>query len=152
MKNLKDLEAAADRLGGTLVLGQKKIKWYGSFVDDSTEWKTFFDEETAKKIAAMPRDARVKIITDYMTKCDHAIKFPGINYEVGVVAAGDGSFRLRYDYYDSGLKAKLGGKNAGKLAQAYALEAAKRAAKLKGWMTKEVAQKGGSVKLEVYAT
>ena len=99
----------------------------------------------------MDTHRRRTIITKEMSRCDHAIKFTGVNYEVGVVDNGDGTFRLRYDEYDYGLKNKLG-PGGGKLAQAYALEAAKRAAKLKGWMSREVAQKGGSIKLEVFAS
>jgi hypothetical protein len=151
VRNLIDLEAAAVRLGGKLIRDKKSIVWYGQFVDDSKTWKTFFTPERAAEIAAMSREARKAIITKEMSRCDHAIKFSGVRYEVGVMAQDDGTFRLRYDEYDYSLKSKLG-PGGGKLAQAYALEAAKRAARLKGWMSKEVAQKGGAVKLEVYAS
>ena len=150
VRNLNDLEAAAERLGGKLIRDKKSIVWYGRFVDDSKAWRSFFTPERAAEIDAMSAQARKAIITKEMSRCDHAIKFTGINYEVGVLAQGDGTFRLRYDEYDYSLKAKLGN-GGGKLAQAYALSAAKRAARLKGWMTKEVSQKGGSIKLEVYA-
>lgn len=149
VKNIKDLEAAALRLNGVLTIGGT-MQWYGSgFVDDSSDWKSFFDDETAKVIASMSRDARIKIINDMMQNPDYTIKFPGISYNVGVFKQNDGSYRLRYDYYNSQLKAKLGGSKAGLLAQAYAIEAAKRAAKLKGWVTKEIKRKDGGIRVQV---
>jgi len=149
IRDLRDLKAAVERMGGTLIEGQTSIVWYGQFVDDSTKWKTFFTPERAAEIAKMSSTARKAIITKEMSKCDHAIKFPGINYQVGVLKQDDGTFRLRYDYYDYSLKQKLGGTNAGVLAQAYALEAGKRAARLKGWMSREIKQPNGAIKLQV---
>ena len=151
VRDMRDLKAAVERLGGSLVEGKTSIKWYGRFVDDSDTWVTFFTPERVKEIQRMSPTARKAIITNEMSRCDHAIKFPGVGYEVGVVKHGDGTFRLRYDEFDHSLQVKMG-PGGGKLSQAYALEAAKRAAKLKGWMSREIAQKGGSIKLEVYAS
>ena len=99
----------------------------------------------------MSRSERKALITKEMSRCDHAIKFEGVNYEVRVLQQEAGTYRLRFDEYDYSLTSRVG-RGGGKLSQAYALAAAKRAAKLKGWMTKEVAQKGGAIKLEVYAS
>jgi hypothetical protein len=150
VRSLDVLESAAPRLGGVLRRNQNNFVWYGRFVDDSKTWKEFFTPERAAEIAAMDPTARKAIITKEMSRCDHVISFKGAKYEVGVLAQPDGTFRLRFDEYDYSLTAKIGS-GGGKLAQAYALEAAKRAAKLKGWRSREVNQKGGAVKLEVYA-
>jgi hypothetical protein len=53
-------------------------------------------------------------------ECHHMISFPGCDYEVGVVEMGDGTYRLVWDYVDGALFNKLGGKDAPKLAEAYA--------------------------------
>jgi len=148
-RNLNDVEAAAKRLGGELVRGQKSIRWYNRFVDDSTEWRRMFSEEEANKIAAMPKSQRVKIINKKMSGCDHAIKFKGVGYEVGVWTQPDGTYRLRWDGYDSSLNRKMGGYEGGHFAQAYGVEAAKRAARRKGWRTVEKPRADGQIELEI---
>ncbi len=64
-------------------------------------------------------------------RCDHAIRVPGANYEIGVVKAGNG-FELRCDYWDSAI-GKAIGKNGGLLKQAYAIERTKTEARRKGY-------------------
>lgn len=150
IKNLDDLELAAARLGGTLVRGQTKIRWYGRFVDDSKTWKEFFTPEEAARIAALPSDQRRTIINKEMGRADHAIVFKGATYDVGVMAEKDGTYRLRWDQWagGGGLNAKIG--NSGeKFSQAYAIEATKRAARRKGFMVREEAQPNGHVKLKL---
>lgn len=150
IKNLDDLDAAAARLGGTLVRGQKGIRWYGRFVDDSKTWKEFFTPEEAARIARLPKSERIAIINKEMSRADHAIVFPGTRYDVGVMKEKDGTFRLRWDQYarGGGLNAKIGN-DGGKFSQAYAIEATKRAARRKGFMVKEEAQPNGHVKLKL---
>ena len=63
--------------------------------------------------------------------CDHAIKIPGANYEIGVIA-NNGAYELQCDYYDRGI-GKAVGENGGLLKQAYAVEKSKTAAHLKGY-------------------
>lgn len=150
IKNLDDLEAAAIRLGGSLVRGQKSIRWYGRFVDDSKTWKEFFTPEEAARIAALPRDQRTTIINREMSRADHAIVFKGASYDIGVMKEKDGTFRLRWDQYagGGGLNAKIGN-DGGKFSQAYAIEATKRAARRKGFRVSEVPQPNGHVKLKL---
>jgi len=65
------------------------------------------------------------------SKCDHAIKVPGANYEIGVIKAGN-AFALQCDYYDAAI-GKAVGQNGGLLKQAYAVERTKAEARRKGY-------------------
>ena len=148
-RNINDVEAAAKRLGGELIRGKTSIQWYNRFVDDSTQWKAMFSPEEAEKIAKMSKAQRVKIINQKMSGCSHAIKFKGINYEVGAWQRPDGTYRLRWDGFDGTLNRKMGGYNGGHFAQAYGIESAKRAALKKGWKTQEKPRADGQIELEV---
>jgi hypothetical protein len=79
-------------------------------------------------------------------KCDHAIKVPGANYEIGVLKAGN-AFELNCDYYDP-IIGKTIGKNGGLLKQAYAVERTKSEARRKGYSVIEKATESG-VRLQV---
>lgn len=151
IKNLDDLEAAATRLGGKLVRGQNKIRWYAAgFVDDSSTWKDFFSPEEAARIARLPKSERVALINKEMGRADHAIVFPKTQYDIGVMKEKDGTFRLRWDQWSNGggLNNYIGN-DGGKFSQAYAIEATKRAARRKGFRVQEVAQPNGHVKLKL---
>ena len=113
-KNLDDIAAAAVRLGGKLVLGQKTFKWYSA-----------------------------------KGRADHAIKFPGASYEVGVTAQLDGTFRLQWDSWSTGGLLPYMGENAGRFSQAYGVEAARRAARVKGYVVHERTRQDGHIELEM---
>ena len=151
VKSLDDLGAAVKRLGGTLKRGETKVRWYSSgFVDDSTTWKDFFSKEEADRIAKLSRTERVKIINAEMSRADHVISFPGAHYDVGVMRMQDSTFRLRWDQYAGGGGLhKFIGHDGGLLGQAYAIEAAKRAARRKGFIIREEKQPNGHIKLKL---
>jgi hypothetical protein len=65
-------------------------------------------------------------------KCHHAIKVPGVTYEVGIVANADGSYDLRWDYFDNALCVAMGGQNADKFRQTYQIEVARIEARPQG--------------------
>jgi hypothetical protein len=67
--------------------------------------------------------------------CDHCIRVPGADYEIGVINNG-GSFELNCDYYDRNLEKTIG-KQGGLLKQAYAVEKAKVEARKKGYSVVE---------------
>ncbi len=79
-------------------------------------------------------------------QCDHAIKVPGANYEIGVLKAGN-VFELQCDYYDSGIEKTIG-RNGGLLKQAYAAERTKAEARRKGYTVIEKATPQG-IRLQV---
>jgi hypothetical protein len=123
IKSLDALRAACQRMGWQFVEGQKTYAWWGHWVGDYP----------------LPKNTRV----EDLGKCTHAIKVPGAKYEVGVVEMPDGTFTLRYDFYSTGgLAGKLGA-GAGLLKQAYGIEAAKIAARRKGFSCYEQLQEDG---------
>lgn len=85
-------------------------------------------------------------------KCDSAIQFPGAHYEVGVRMQPDGTVRLAWDSWDTGgLSPIMGDSKGGLFTQAYALEAAKRAGRLKRYACRETVRPDGAVELEMIA-
>lgn len=127
VKDLNALEAAAVRMGGELVRGKTSYVWFGQWVGDSP----------------MPPG----LTKADLGKCDHAIKFPGVKYEVGVVAQADGTFRLQFDFWDRGLR-EIMGQDGKPLVQAYAVEKAKIEARRMGRsVIRESINADGSVKL-----
>lgn len=128
--DLETLAAAAKRLGGHLNIGQQKYEWYGRYVGDSQ----------------LPQHLRGQS-NEQLGRCDHAIKFPGAKYEVGVVETPDG-LELRWDYWGpGGLLPILGGENAYKLVQAYALSAAQAEMEAQGLTCQEEVLADGTIRL-----
>lgn len=129
-KYLDMIAKAAQRLGGELIHGQKTYRWFGRWVGDSP----------------MPKGMTV----DDLGRCDHAIRFPGAKYEVGVRAQKDGTFTLAWDWWSDGrLLPIMGDTNAGRFVQAYGVETAKREAIRRGYHTREIPQTNGDVQLEM---
>ena len=128
IQSLDALEAACDRLGLSFQEGQSNYAWYGQFVGDYPLPEGF-------------------TIAD-LGHCDHAIKVPGAKYEVGLVYR-NGKYNLLWDFwYGGGLEEQLG-PNGQKLAQAYAIEAARLEAQRQGYSVWEEAGQDGEVKLHV---
>jgi hypothetical protein len=63
--------------------------------------------------------------------CDHAIRVPGADYEIGVINK-DGLYELTCDFYDRTIE-KVIGRHGGLLRQAYAVEKTKTEARKKGY-------------------
>lgn len=148
IEDLESLDSAVVELGGKLNRGQNQAKWWGNFVDDSTDWKSMFSDEEAQRIAGLPSAERKAIINEKMGSCDHAISFPGCDYEIGVRATDDGKFSLRYDSFDGNLELKIG-TNAGRLVQHYGVHRAVKEAHRKKLRTKRVQLANGEIKLVV---
>jgi len=120
IKDLQSLKEACKRLGFEFRKNQQSYLWYGRWVGDSP----------------LPEG----ITEDQLGKCDHAIKVPGAQYEVGVVRKGH-SFILLYDeWVKGGLKTKLG-VNAGLLKQAYTIETLRKEARQKNYRFHETKMK-----------
>jgi hypothetical protein len=67
--------------------------------------------------------------------CDHAIRVPQAEYEIGVIDR-NGLYELNCDFYDRNLE-KVIGKNGGLLKQAYAVEKSMIEARRKGYSVLE---------------
>jgi len=109
--DLETLRQACERLGLEFMENQATYKWYGTWVGDTPlpEGMTASD----------------------LGKCDHAIKVPGAQYEIGILRKGSKYILLWDFWHQGGLEQKLG-KNAGRLKQAYAVEKVRKEARLKG--------------------
>ena len=68
-------------------------------------------------------------------QCDHTIRIPGADYEIGVLN-NNGLYELNCDYYDRNIEKAIG-PQGGLLRQAYAVEKAKTEARLKGYSVLE---------------
>ena len=64
-------------------------------------------------------------------QCDHCIRVPGADYEIGVLNR-NGSYELNCDFYDKNLE-KVIGLKGGLLKQAYAVEKTRLEARKKGY-------------------
>ena len=67
--------------------------------------------------------------------CDHAIRVPGADYEIGVINK-DGLYELNCDFYDRTIERVIG-RQGGLLRQAYAVEKTKTEARKKGYSVME---------------
>lgn len=123
--DIEALESAALELGGTLIRNKKTYNWFGRSVGDY------------KLPAGMTADD--------LGKCEHAVKFPGINYECGFAKSkieGEEGLYPIFDFWGSSmggtghdglrLQEKVG-EGAGRLMQAYSKHAAINAASLMGY-------------------
>jgi hypothetical protein len=135
IRDLEALKAACRVLGLEFVAGQRTYRWYGRHVGDYPLPQGFTPED--------------------LGKCEHAIRVPGNAqaYEIGVVARRDGrpGWTLLWDFWQGGfgLEEKVG-KHADRLKQAYALEAARRAAQRAGHrVLGQITRPDGSVVLRI---
>ena len=113
---LEDLKDACRQLGFEFVKNQKTFKWYGRWVGDTP----------------LPEGVKIEDIG----KCDHAIRVPGCEYEVGVIKRGE-HYVLLWDYYYAGGLIERIGANAGKLKQAYTVSRVRKEARRKGYRVLE---------------
>jgi len=116
INDLETLKSACSRLGLKFIENQKTYKWYGTLVGDSP----------------LPEG----ITVSDLGKCDHAIRVPGAQYEIGVVKKESRLILLWDFWHRGGLEEKLG-KNAGKLKQAYTAERVRKEARQKGYKVLE---------------
>lgn len=127
INDLDSLKSACDRLGFEFKEGQRSYQWFGRWVGDSP----------------MPEG----MTTADLGHCDHAIKVPGSQYEVGVRSKPGGGYGLVWDYWDHGIRNAMGGSKGDKLVQAYATERTKKQARRMGYTVSEAQRQDGSIKL-----
>ncbi len=127
--DIETLKLVCERLGLQFIENQTSYSWYGTWVGDSP----------------LPEG-----ITHYdLGKCDHAIRVPGAQYEIGVVRR-DKKYTLLWDFWHQGGLEQRIGKNAGLLKQAYTIERVRMEARLKGHrISEQKAEKGIRLVLRV---
>jgi hypothetical protein len=80
--DLAALKRAAEALGGIWLEGRKTYKWWGHHVGDYP----------------LPPG----IAKEDLGHCDHVIKAPNVEYEIGVRRMADGTYTLLFDFYGNG--------------------------------------------------
>ena len=155
--DLEAMKEACAALGLKFMEGQKSYRFYSSgWQDDSPVPDGLFEtaEETAR-VRAMSKADRIKRMNEVLGKCDHAIRVPGAEYEIGLKSRADGSYSVTYDWYGSGGRAiltALGGEKAPKLVQEYANAKLKSEARRYGHIIEsEERMADGSIKLRLLA-
>lgn len=128
INNLDALKAACQRLGLEWMENQHTYKWYGQFMGDYPLPQGFSKND--------------------LGKCTHAIRVPGASYEIGVVIR-QGKTTLMWDFWQSGGLEKILDKGGAKLAQAYAIEAAKLDALSQGQNCYETVNEEGDIELTI---
>jgi hypothetical protein len=138
IKDLATLEAACAELGAQLVRNVPKYTWYGQKVGDDPlpEGMTLED----------------------LGKCDHVIRLPGVQYEIGVVASKTtpGSYTLAWDFWGAGVAGsrhdglklqKHFGNNLVRLQDAYGAHTAMQMLRQKGYTPIRKTLPNGSIQV-----
>lgn len=129
-RDLEALKAACKRLGWEFLEDATSYRWYGLFVGDSP----------------MPEG----LTKDDLGRCEHAIRVPGAQYEIGLTRRGD-KWAAHWDWYEDGGLDKAMGRTGGPLKQAYAVEKAKIEARKNGHSVTEQRRADGSIRLTIQA-
>lgn len=126
--DLGALEQAAKRLGFELMHGQTTYKWFGQHVGD------------------YPLPAGFTV--DDLGKCEHALRHPNAEYEIGVIRRRDGKpgYSLIWDFFDDSL-ARVAGKDCCNVKQQYAGAVARQHAQRNGFRVQEHVQSDGSIRM-----
>lgn len=147
-KDLDAIKAACQRLGFTFREGQRTYKWYGHWVDDSPVPRHLFSEAEYERITRMDKTHRQAFMNDVLGKCQHAIRVPGCEYEIGLIQIGEKWVPV-WDWYCSDNLGEVLGQDGGPLAQAYAVEKAKIEATQRGYPVVEEQLSDGSIRLQI---
>jgi hypothetical protein len=129
--DLDSIKASAVAMGGQY-LDLKQFRWFGSWMDDSPIPDGMFSPEETTRLRHASREERTAVMNREMGKCDGVIRFPNASYDVGVIRKEDGTFRLRWDWYDSRLHHIMGNKDGSVFMQRYAIELARRGYQKRG--------------------
>lgn len=131
IKDLEALEVACKKLGLTFIRGQKKYKWYGKFMDD---WHT--------------KDAAAQNGFDPETfgHCEHVIKVPNSDYEIGIVKNPNGTGYIplfdKFGDHGKAIEDRLGGLQLTKLKNEYTVAVATRQLVRQGYRVRRTERSG----------
>jgi len=153
VRSLEGVRRACRRLGWVFLEGQQTFKWYGQWVDDSPIPEGLFAADEIERLRALDPDLRREELTRRFGACDHAIRVPGCDYEIGLVRVAD-EYHLVYDFFwAGGLDKVLGTPDrpdaVNPFPQAYATEVAIMRAEENGFAWSETKLENGNVILEV---
>ena len=136
-RDLAAVKAACAELGLTFKEGQKKIRWFGKWVND------YDAADAAYKLGIKPEQ--------YGT-CDHAIEVPGSGYDVGLLHNPEtNGYKLYFDFWGGHGKAIQNaiGNNGETLLKYYAAHKTTMEAQKKGWLVTRSIKPTGEIKLQI---
>lgn len=135
---ITDLQAFASAvtcLGGEYLPDETSIRWYGRFLND---WNS--------QMAAVNRISSER----FGTTDAGVVRFPGVEYDMGLLKNDDGSYTPYFDSWGHGQKLaeKLGGLTCTKLKNEYAVAVATRMAARKGFRVLRTTGSKGEIVLK----
>lgn len=135
VKDLSCFKTAVEALGGEYLADATKIRWYGRFLNDWNSERAAVNRIDAKRFGTS--DAGIA-------------RFPGCNYDVGLLKNEDGSYTPYYDTYGSGhgLTKVLGGEACTRLKDEYAAAVTTRMLARKGFRVTRTTDKAGAITLK----
>jgi hypothetical protein len=136
---LNAFAAAIKALGGEYLPNETTIRWYGQFLND---WRTSNGID--------PRAAVNRIDAKRFGTSDAGIaRFPGSNYDLGLLKNADGSYTPYFDSYGTGhrLAEALGGMDCKKLKMEYSAAVSTRMLARQGWRVNRTVAKNGAIEL-----
>lgn len=148
MKSLDAIAAAAKRLGWEFKHNQKTYEWYQKWVDDSPVPRHIFETEGEYNfVMNMTSEERKEYMTEKLSRCDHAIKIPNVDYEVGIVKVGE-KYVPVWDWFRLDMR-RVMGETGAPLSQAYAVEAAILEAQAHAYTYSEQTLEDGAIQLTI---
>lgn len=137
INDLEAIKATCKRNGWEFLENKKTYQWYGRWVND------YHGQDAAYNHGIDPKD---------YGKCEHAIKIPGIAYEIGLIKKPNGKpgeYVAIFDFWNADLKHALGGQQAPKLMQTYGVEKVRAECTRKGYKVTETKTKQGDIQLVI---
>lgn len=148
LKDLTAIELACKRIGWTFVPNQRTYKWYGQWVDDSPLPHDLFSDEERLRVNELPKLNRQKYMTNLLGQCDHVIRVPGADYEIGLVKRGDRYIPV-FDFWHQGGLQRLQYDGMNGFIQAYTCEKVKLEAQRQGLTYLEQPIEEGNVLIRI---
>jgi hypothetical protein len=132
---LAAFKTAVEHLGGEYLPNETNIRWYGRFLNDWDSTRAAVNRIDSKRFGTS--DAGIA-------------RFPGCNYDLGLLKNDDGSYTPYYDTYGNGhgLTAVLGGESCMKLKDEYAAAVSTRLLARKGFRVNRTTGPKGEIVLK----
>ena len=148
--DLSALGGGCTSIGWEFLEGQTTYKYAGYWADDSPVPDGIWSPEQTATVRAMSHAERKAWMEAHLGRCEHAIRVPGANYEVGIVRKHNGKWTMLWDWWSAGgLLAPMGGQDGRVLKRAYAAERTKQWARRQGFRVQETKLAGGAVRLRL---
>ena len=133
IKSLEAVKRLCQNLGWEFLENKQEYTWYGRWVGDYN---------------AADAATQNGITPEQLGKCDHAIRIPGITYELGLKRKGD-QYVLLWDFWDSRLKEAMGGSSGSRFLQEYGKACVTLEAEQQGYSWQERQLADGTYEIEV---